>query len=204
LRSANTTATVDEIYALMTTPANAIDCIESPVVPDPDCGAGFILADLAAASFEHTGPVIAGSVDPAQPTGANGWYTGAVGVSFSVTDPESAILSASGCDPVAITAEGPQTVTCTATSEGGAESGSVTVQRDTVRPKKPKIKGIDKRGEPPPKQRIKCKSEDATSGVAKCKIKGYSRKSGKHTLKATATDNAGLKSKVKKFKYEVP
>ena len=53
----------------------------------------------------------------------------------------------------------------------------------------------------PPKKKIKCKSKDKTSGLAKCKISGYSTKPGKHKLKAVAIDKAGLKSKKKTIKY---
>jgi hypothetical protein len=52
LRSSNPTAPADEIERVMTDPVNAIDCIESALVPDPDCGAGFLLADRAFSSLD--------------------------------------------------------------------------------------------------------------------------------------------------------
>lgn len=56
LRSSNLAANADEIERVMTTPANAIDCIESPLVPDPDCGAGFLLADRAFSGLDLATP----------------------------------------------------------------------------------------------------------------------------------------------------
>ncbi len=56
LRSSDPGASADEIEQAMTDPANAIDCIESALVPDPDCGAGFLLADKAFLSLDITTP----------------------------------------------------------------------------------------------------------------------------------------------------
>ena len=56
LRSSNPAAPADEIERLMTDPANSIDCTESAAVPDPDCGAGFLLADLAFGALDTTPP----------------------------------------------------------------------------------------------------------------------------------------------------
>ena len=71
----------------------------------------------------------------------------------------------------------------------------------------PKIKGNKARTYPaaslPSRRKLKCRSKDRTSGLASCKIKGYTRKPGRHLLKATATDKAGLKSKVRKLAYRV-
>lgn len=199
LRSANPNATVNEIYAQMSSAGNAIACTSA--IPAEDCGAGFILANLAAAGLDRTGAVVGAAVDPARPTGKKGWYTGSVTVDFSVADPESPIET--DCPDVPVTSDGTQTFTCNALSGGGPGAASASLQRDTKPPKEPKIKGIERRGEPPPKRKIKCKSSDATSGLDSCKIKGYSQKPGRHKLKATATDVAGLTSK-SKFKYRVP
>jgi hypothetical protein len=195
LRSENPSASVNEIYSQMTNPANAIDCTGSALIPDPDCGAGFILADRAVAGLDRTGPQVSAQLSPTKPNGKGGWYTKNVGVTWAPSDPESAIESTSGCDPVTVKTDGKQKLTCTAVSGGGSGTGSVTVKRDTKKPSKPKITGI-KNGKPlPPKSKVKCKSKDKTSGLKSCKIKGYSNKPGKHKLKATATDKAGLKSK---------
>jgi hypothetical protein len=54
LRSSNPTVSANEIERVMTDPVNAIDCIESALVPDPDCGAGFLLADSAFSALDKT------------------------------------------------------------------------------------------------------------------------------------------------------
>ena len=46
LLSAQPGLSVDALYAIMTDPANALDC-PAPGNPDVDCGAGFLLADRA-------------------------------------------------------------------------------------------------------------------------------------------------------------
>ena len=56
LRSSNPAASADEIERVMTDPVNAIDCTESALVPDPDCGAGFLLADSAFSALDITAP----------------------------------------------------------------------------------------------------------------------------------------------------
>ncbi|MGA7434001.1 MAG: S8 family serine peptidase [Solirubrobacterales bacterium] len=56
LRSSHPTASAGKIEEAMVDPANAIDCTESALVPDPDCGAGFLLADRAFRSIDMTPP----------------------------------------------------------------------------------------------------------------------------------------------------
>lgn len=208
LRATNPNASVNEIYAQMTDPANAIDCTNTSLVPDPDCGAGFILADRAVAGLDRTGAVVKAALVPAQPNGKGGWFTKDVKLNWSITDPESPIEGTSGCGSATVTTDGTRTFSCSATSGGGPATGSVTVKRDTKKPKKPKIRGIKKgkayrANQLPAKKKVKkCKSKDATSGLKSCKVRGYSAKPGKHRLKATATDRAGLKSK-KSLKYRV-
>ena len=55
------------------------------------------------AGLDYTPPVITPSV--VGTLGNNGWYRSAVSVSFTVTDPESAIVSTAGCDPSTITSD---------------------------------------------------------------------------------------------------
>ena len=67
--------------------------------------------------------------------GGNGWYTGNVQVSWSVTDAESAVSDQTGCGTQTVTADtGGVTFTCEATSAGGTNSQSVTVKRDATAP----------------------------------------------------------------------
>jgi len=67
--------------------------------------------------------------------GSNGWYVSDVTVSWTVGDPQSAILSSTGCDPVILSVDTAwQTFTCSATSDGGTTMESVTIQRDATVP----------------------------------------------------------------------
>ena len=66
--------------------------------------------------------------------GANGWYTSDVSLTWSVADPESAI-STSGCEDVSITQDQAATgYTCSATSDGGSASMTVSIARDASAP----------------------------------------------------------------------
>lgn len=191
LRSLNPSATVAEIYNTMTDPANAIDCTSSAIVPDPDCGAGFIFADRAVATLDRTVVKVRARTKPGKPNGKEKWFTKKkVKVSWSVADPESAIESSRGCKPTTVKKQGKVKLTCRATSGGGPDSVKLKVKHDSEKPSKPKLKGKLSL-----KHKPKCKAKDKTSGLAKCKVKGYSTEPGKHKLKLTATDKAGLKSK---------
>ena len=208
LISTNPNASQKEIRTQMTASGNSIDCTLSALVPDPDCGSGFLLADSANTALDRTGPVVSPANAPPAPNGSNGWYVSGVDVAWNPTDPESPVES-TPCPPVSDFTDGIESFSCEATSGGGTSSGSVEIKRDTVKPAVPKITGIKARkyklkgkGKLPPLGKIKCKSSDATSGLASCRIKGYKRKPGKRTLTATATDKAGLKS-VRKLKIRI-
>lgn len=68
------------------------------------------------------------------PMGNFGWHTGNVGVSWLVSDPESAYTS-TGCGTQSVTTDtAGVTFTCSATSLGGTSSASVTVKRDATGP----------------------------------------------------------------------
>ncbi len=80
-----------------------------------------------------TPPVIVPTVTGTLGTG--GWYTSDVSLSWSVTDPESPVLSSTGCGGVAVTEDtAGRTFTCSATSAGGTASVSVTIKRDATAP----------------------------------------------------------------------
>lgn len=85
------------------------------------------------APLDTTPPVIVPTV--AGTLGTNGWYTSDVTISWSVTDPESAITSQTGCTTSVLNTDTTgQTFTCSATSQGGTSSNSVTVKRDATNP----------------------------------------------------------------------
>jgi hypothetical protein len=200
LRSANQTMSVDELNAIMTDPANSIDCLASGN-PDNDCGAGFILADGAVTqSLDSTPPVLTPHVTPPAPSGQNGWYQTDVGVTWDTEDPDSPISTTSGCGATSVTSDTTVTLGCLATSAGGTQAESVTIRRDTTAPATPKFTGIGATTYPvtalPGRTAVGCTSGDVTSGIAAggCVVSGYDSSLGRHTLTATVVDNAGLKS----------
>lgn len=85
------------------------------------------------APSDTTPPVIVPTVTGT--VGNDGWYTSDATVSWSVTDPESAIASTDGCGATAVTSDtAGTTLTCTAASAGGTASRSVTIKRDATAP----------------------------------------------------------------------
>jgi sugar lactone lactonase YvrE len=67
--------------------------------------------------------------------GSNGWYRGDVSLNWLIEDPESAISSTVGCEPASVVVDTASlTFTCTATSDGGSRTESVTIKRDATRP----------------------------------------------------------------------
>jgi ELWxxDGT repeat protein len=90
-------------------------------------------SELWKLSVDLTAPVIDVTVVGTQ--GPGGWYTSDVAVTFTVSDPESAIRSSSGCGPVVVgTDTAATTLTCTASSMGGTSTKSVTLKRDATAP----------------------------------------------------------------------
>jgi hypothetical protein len=200
IRSAAPAMTVDQLRTLMTNPAFAQACPGGAT----DCGSGFIMADQMVASLDNSPPTVAGAVVPAAPNGANGWYTSTPSVSWTVTDPET-VPTKTGCDPATVSTDGSTTLTCVATSIGGTGQGTVTVKRDASAPTGLAFHGIKKQyknGKKPKKNKVSCTASDPTSGVTSCVISGFSKKKGKHTLTATATNGAGLTSTAT-FKYKI-
>lgn len=193
--SANPAMTVDQLYALLTNPANSLDCTSAAGVPDTDCGAGFIQADRVVTQAK-TPPTVAPALNPAAPNGANGWYRSPVTVAWSIGDQNPSALLKTGCDPVTVATDTTgRAFTCSATGAGGSNSGSVTVKLDATPPSALKFSGISARlyaiSHLPRASAIHCSASDPTSGVAGCKVSGYSATKGKHKLTATATNNAG-------------
>ncbi|MDP9257297.1 MAG: S8 family serine peptidase [Actinomycetota bacterium] len=198
IRSAKPAMAIDELYAIMTSPENALDCTLSAAVPDPDCGAGFVLADAAVAmALDATPPVVTPVVTPAAPDGANGWYRGPVTVAWDTSDPESPVVHPAGCG-AASPGDGTSVLTCNATSAGGTTSVPLTIKRDSTAPSAPAITGIGAKTYLPatlPKaSAVHCSAADPTSGIAGCTVAGYGTGPGAHTLTATATNAAGLTS----------
>ena len=83
------------------------------------------------AGDDLTPPVVSAVVSGT--LGSNGWYTSDVSVSWSVSDPDSAVTA--DCPPVSVTEDtAGVTFTCSATSGGGTTSASTVVKRDATPP----------------------------------------------------------------------
>jgi len=142
---------------------------------------------------DSTPPVITPNVSGT--LGNNGWYISDVNVSWTVTDPESAISSSSGCDPTTINADtGGTTLTCSATSAGGANSQSVTIMRDATAPT------ISGSASPAPNGAgwnntdvsVSFSCADNLSGIASCgPNQALSSEGMNQSAMGTAMDNAG-------------
>jgi hypothetical protein len=198
--SARPSLTVPQLYAILTDPRDAIPC----TIADPidACGVGFSQADkVVVAALDTTPPAVAAAPSPAAPNGAHGWYTTPVGVSWSVVDSESPVLSTTGCGPAFIASSTHATLTCTATSIGGTTTSPFAIKVDLTPPSAPTITGISakryKQSKLPAAGKIHCRAVDPDSGVDTCTVSGYSKRPGKHTLTAAATNDAGLTSKSK-------
>ncbi|MGH9152048.1 MAG: PxKF domain-containing protein [Acidimicrobiales bacterium] len=156
-------------------------------------------------------PSIGHALNPASPDGANGWYKSNVSLTWNVSEPESPnSLQKTGCVDQNVTAD--QTATtysCSALSAGGSAGPvDVTIQRDATNPTAALVGGptdgatyyvgLDTIPAAPT-----CDSNDATSGIATCVVTGYSTAAGTHTVKATATDNAGNSADSSSITYTV-
>jgi hypothetical protein len=80
--------------------------------------------------FDNTPPAITPNITGT--LGSNGWYTSNVTITWSIADPESGILSSSGCTSANLTSETLGTViTCSATNNAGlSNSASITIKID--------------------------------------------------------------------------
>ncbi len=161
---------------------------------------------------DATPPVITPVVTPSTPNGSNGWYkSGNITVSFTVTDPDSAVTSrsascATDSTTTTVNTDGTTSITCTATSAGGTSSNTQTIKRDTTNPSvtldalpaSTTASTIDVSGT----------ATDATSGVAGVTVNGVAASftapnftrlavplsCGSNTISAVSSDNAGNSS----------
>ena len=166
-------------------------------------------SELDVFSADVTAPAVTTSLTPATATGDNGWYTGPVTASASATSdadgPATVEYSTDGGNtwaaykPVTMSAEGANTVQFRATDASGNVSApvSATAKVDTIPPTVALANGpagTVTYGNVP--DNAACTATDATSGLRDCAVAGYSAAVGSHTLKATATDNAGNRGTV--------
>jgi hypothetical protein len=143
---------------------------------------------------DTTPPVIAANVTGT--LGINGWYTSNISISWTVSDPESAISAQTGCGSSSVTTDTTGTTfTCSATSSGGTNSQSVTVKRDATAP----VNIVLSFGRPFDNADwynhavlISASGDDVTSGIASCQSSSYgSPDSATASATRSCTDNAG-------------
>jgi hypothetical protein len=128
--------------------------------------------------------------------GDNGWYTSDVTVSWSVTDPESEVVSQTDCVESTVNANTPGIkFRCSATSGGGSGSDSVIIKRDATIPT---VVYSGNAGSYTIDQQIAidCSSADDMSGIASdtcVDISGpaYALSLGANNYSASAVDSAG-------------
>lgn len=164
-------------------------------VRDPGELSGFDEAKVVVIT-DATPPVVIPIVTGTPRT--NGWYTSNVGVSWSVTDAESAVTSPA-CTASSVTTDtNGDTFTCSATSSGGTSTGSVTIKRDAT---KPVVAYSGNEGVYTLDQNvsISCLATDGLSGIDSdscAPISGlaYTFGLGSHSYSASAMDKAGNSS----------
>ena len=147
-------------------------------------------------ALDASPPAVVPVTSPAGPDGANGWFHSPVALTWNVADAGSPAVT-TNCGPQTVATDAVVAFTCTAESAGGTTNQPVTIKRDATPPSAPTFSGIGsgaKLKKLPAKSRISCTATDATSGLSSCVVTGYSRKPGRHTLTATATDESGLTS----------
>lgn len=163
-----------------------------------------------------TAPVVAVEVDPAAPSGLDGWYAGPVSVTVTASDAGSGVASIELREPDGDWArytgaisvpDGDHTYLFRATDHAGhsSEPGSVSVKRDATAPTltwNGTIGSGDRFVFGSVPAAPTCTADDDTSGAAGCVVTGYSSAVGTHALTATATDRAGNTLEVTRT-YEV-
>jgi hypothetical protein len=150
---------------------------------------------IPAAPADNTSPVITHTITGT--LGNNGWYKSDVTVTFIVSDPDSAVTSRSAdCDATnSVTNDTTGvTFTCTATSEGGTSTDSVTIKRDATAPTisggaSPVANGD---GWNKTDVTVSYSCDDNLSGVASCgPDETLSTEGAGQSSTGTAVDNAG-------------
>lgn len=158
-------------------------------------GVGLTSSVTETVQVDETPPAIVPTVTGT--LGNEGWYTSPVGITWSVSDPESGIGSSTGCGPTTLSTDtASASVTCTATNVAGlSASQTQTVKIDQTPPvvtysPHPAVYDVDATVS------ITCAASDAMSGVtvttcADVSGSAWSFPLGTSTFSASATDHAG-------------
>ncbi|NEE03512.1 carbohydrate-binding protein [Phytoactinopolyspora halotolerans] len=166
-----------------------------------------------------TPPEVSVVLNPAEPNGANGWYTSNVSVAVTATDNGTVAGRQRSLDggntwsnannPLTVSAEGTTTVHYRATDNGGnvSEAGSVDIKIDKTAPTV-SVDGVEDGAEYPASETLELDfgGDDATSGVAAVQasldgepvqagtLELWTLSVGEHELVVTVTDEAGLQA----------
>ena len=146
---------------------------------------------------DNSPPVIGYTLAPPTPDGNNGWYRSNVGVSWSVSDAESAISSKTGCTPSTLSTDTlGASYTCSATSAGGSASKTTpTLKRDATAPTiaAAATTAANPNGWYRGNVAVAFTCNDATSGIANCPATQTLATEGTavSSTAATVQDNAG-------------
>src|SRR4029453_3761841 len=124
------------------------------------------------------------------------WYTTNVTLGWSVTDPESIILSTTGCDTTTLTADTTgQPRTCSAESDGGTTTVTKNFKIDKTPPVatgSTRSRGADANSWYNHALTIAYQGTDAVSGIAGCSNVNYSSPDKVNaTVSGSCQDNAG-------------
>ena len=135
-------------------------------------------------------PVITGTL------GSNGWYTTNVGVSWSITDPESIILSTSGCDTASLPGDTTGiTLVCSAESDGGVTTITKVFKIDKTAPvsSATAARSADSNGWYNHSLDVSFNGSDATSGLDSCSPPATyaGPDNGNASVSGTCKDKAG-------------
>jgi predicted acyl esterase len=144
-----------------------------------------------ASAFGVTAPSIAYTLDPSNPTGQDGWYTGDVSLTWQIDD-GGAALTVNGCGDETFTVDGQYQRSCTVSNLlGTAGPVTVNIKRDATPP------ALDPAVSPNPVLLnglavASPNASDDTSGVATESCAEVDASSvGDKTVACTATDVAG-------------
>lgn len=157
-------------------------------------GAVFLALALPLAAQDVTPPVVTPNVSGT--VGQNDWFVSDVALSWTVSDPESAVLATTGCEGLVLTQDDTmRAYTCVATSAGGTSAVSHTIGRDTTPPQVSYL-GVGGTFRVSWIVSFNCNVVDVTSGVASTDCtsvygNAYDFTIGTNVVTSTATDNAG-------------
>lgn len=128
--------------------------------------------------------------------GTNGWYTSDITVTWSVTDAESGVNPSTGCNTVVLSTDTAETsLTCTASSNGGSGSQSITLKRDATPPTATvNVPAPNTNGWHPSSITVTFAGADALSGVAGCTAAMTLNEGANQSASGSCTDNAGNSS----------